>query len=137
MTEIFSKLRAKLLTDAGSDIAKQRIAGFMAWLLEKYNHDDIASEIVSEKKKKSPTLKGAYDHVTAEAKKLAVGGCACIEDKDVYWSVVRYLNLEDCTDPDDVEAYCSDGLHANAETEKATKPAKSSPFSVDIDSLFD
>jgi len=133
---IFMKLRDKLFKDAGKDPALPRIAGFIVWLLEKYNHEDIASEMLS-KKKDAPTLKDAFGFAKAEAKKYAVDGCACVEDKDVYWSVVRYLNLEDCTSPEDAEAYCSEKVHTHTETEDFLHAnAKSSPFSVDLDELF-
>ena len=133
---IFVQLREKLLEDAGKDAALQRIAEFIAWLLEVNNHDDIATKIV-DAKKGAPTLKGAFNYAKDEAKKQAVGGCACIEDKNVYWSVVKYLKLENCTSPDEVEDYCSKTVHTPKPEEKLQAPAKTSPFSVDIDSLFD
>ena len=133
---IFVQLREKLLEDAGKDAALQRIAEFIAWLLEVNNHDDIATKIV-DAKKGAPSLKGAFDFAKAEAKKHAVGGCACIEDKDVYWSVVKYLKLENCTSPDEVESYRVETVHASKLEEKLQAPAKNSPFSDDIDRLFD
>ena len=136
MTDVYTKLKVKLLEDAGEDTSLQRIAGFTAWLLKEHNHSDIASEIV-DAKKGAPTLKGAFDYAKAEAKKQAVNGCACIEDKDVYWNVVRYLKLEDCTSPDEVEIYCSGKMNTPKPEEKLQSVAKTSPFSVDIDSLFD
>ena len=138
MDEIFDKLQAALFRDAGNDAAKRRIADFIVWLLRTGNHEDIASEVIEAKKSKR-SLFGAYEAVKNEAKAKAVGGCACIEDKDVYWGVVKYLRLEDCTSRSEIESYCSGDLHANAKIEASAQPApgNDSPFSVDIDSLFD
>lgn len=135
MTEIFEKLHEKLHKDAGKDDAKRRMADFIVWLLGSGNHDDIAGQMI-EAGKGAPSLNAAFEYVKNKAKEQAVGQCACVEDHVVFWNIVKYFNLEDCITPEEVKAYCggkaeprdSEPLHANAE---------SSPFSVDIDSLFD
>ena len=138
MDDIFDKLQAALFRDAGKDVARHRIAEFIVWLLRNGNHADIVSEVIEAKKSKR-SLAGAYEAVKNEAKSKAVGGCACIEDKDVYWGIVKYLRLEDCTSRSEIESYCSGNLHANAKIEAPAQsaPGNDSPFSVDIDSLFD
>lgn len=138
MDDIFDKLQAALFRDAGKDVARHRIAEFIVWQLRNGNHEDIASEVIEAKKSKR-SLAGAYEAVKNEAKAKAVGGCACIEDKDVYWGVVKHLRLEDCTSRSEIESYCSGDLHANAKIEAPAQsaPGNDSPFSVDIDSLFD
>ena len=48
-------------------------------------------------KKENKTLDGVMKYITQEAKKLAVGGCAMVEDSTVYEWAVHYI-LEDSLD---------------------------------------
>ncbi len=158
----YSKLKEKLKEDAGTDGALIKMADFIEWLIISGNHEDIAEKMLvpapaekpepadagkqkKGKKKTAPpepeySLKKAFDHVRDAAKKLAGNaGAVCVEDKDVYWEIVKYFGLTDCVTKEEVAGYAAGNvsLHANAEAPTAPAPVKSSPFSVDIDSLFD
>ena len=136
MADIFAQARERLTADAGTDAAKLRIADFIAWLLESGNHGDKAEEVVKAGEKES-VLTAVYGSIESKARKAAVGECACIEDKDVYMWAVEFLQLTDCVTREEIAGYCSGGLHANAKPAVPPVPEKTSPFSVDIDSLFD
>ena len=136
MADIFAQARERLTADAGKDSARLRIADFIAWLIESGNHGDKAEEIVKADGKKS-VLSAVYGSIESNARKAAVGGCACIEDKDVFMWAVEHLQLTDCVTREEIAGYCSGGLHANAKPAVPPVPEKTSPFSVNIDSLFD
>ena len=49
---------------------------------------DLLVEKINNGKK---TLQGCWNYITGEAKKKAVSGCACIEDKEVYGWATHYF----------------------------------------------
>lgn len=54
-----------------------------------------ASEVLAEKiNAGNKTLKGFFGYASGEAKKLAVNGCACIEDKIVFGWAIHYFEEE-------------------------------------------
>lgn len=57
---------------------------------------DILAEKINTGKK---TLSGCWNFIVGEAKKKAVQGCACIEDKEVFGWAVHYFeedSIEEC-----------------------------------------
>ena len=140
MSEIFDKMKTRLIADAGNDVGKRRTVDFVIWLIESGNHEDKATEIVNVNDKKSVFDK-LWTSITDRARKAAVNGCACVEEKDVYMWAVEFFKLEACITRKEIADYCAGKLHANAENEKPDPDlhanTKNTPFSVDIDSLFD
>ena len=54
-----------------------------------------ASDVLCEKIKASgKTMAGCMDYIRNEAKKKAVNGCACIEDKEVFGWAIHYFEEE-------------------------------------------
>lgn len=49
---------------------------------------DVLAEKINTGKK---TLQGCWSYIVGEAKKKAVSGCACIEDKEVFGWAVHYF----------------------------------------------
>ena len=63
---------------------KGQIGTIIDHLIERVNEDEgLAADVLKESK----TWDGCWQYITAQAKKQAVKGCACIEDEQVYeWS---------------------------------------------------
>ena len=53
---------------------------------------DVLAEKINTGKK---TLQGCWSYIVGEAKKKAVSGCACIEDKEVFGWAVHYFEEDD------------------------------------------
>jgi len=57
--------------------------------------EENASDVLAEKiNAGNKTLKGFFGYASGEAKKLAVNGCACIEDKTVFGWAIHYFEEE-------------------------------------------
>ena len=62
--------------------------------------EENASDVLVEKiNSGNKTLKGFFGYASGEAKKLAVNGCACIEDKTVFGWAVHYFEEEEIKEP--------------------------------------
>lgn len=66
------------------------------------NHlKETASDILAEKiNNGKKTLQGCWNYITSEAKKKAINGCACIEDKEVFGWATHYFyedSISECT----------------------------------------
>lgn len=86
---IRNQLRADLTEQAGTYPARKKIADYMFALIDQGNHIDIALEINSKKK----TVEDAYDFAQDKARKLAVDGCAVVEDSMVVDWTAEYLGV--------------------------------------------
>lgn len=59
-----------------------------------------ASEVLVEKiNAGNKTLKGFFGYASGEAQKLAINGCACIEDKTVFGWAIHYFEEEEIKEP--------------------------------------
>jgi hypothetical protein len=63
--------------------------------IEQNATDYLCTKINNGKK----TLQGCWSYITAEAKKQAVNGCACIEDNTVYGWAMHYFEEDSITEP--------------------------------------
>lgn len=77
----------------------------------KNNISDVLAEKINAGKK---TLQGCWNFIVGEAKKKAISGCACIEDKEVFGWAVHYFQ-------EDSIAECKSAPAAKAVTTKAEK----------------
>lgn len=66
---------------------EQRVLGY----LEENASEHLAEKINGGKK----TLKGFFGYARGEAQKLAVNGCACVEDQTVFGWAVHYFEEEE------------------------------------------
>lgn len=80
-----------------------------------------ASEVLAEKiNDGNKTLKGFFAYARGEAQKLAVNGCACIEDKVVYGWAVHYFEEDEIKE---TSGAASDGTTAvKTEPKAQAKP---------------
>ena len=60
-------------------------------LIKAYIENNASEELVNKINNGSKTLSGCWNYITAEARKKAVGNCACIKDKVVYGWAVHYF----------------------------------------------
>ncbi len=62
--------------------------------------EENASEVLAEKiNDGNKTLKGFFGFARGEAQKLAVNGCACVEDRTVFGWAVHYFEEEEIKEP--------------------------------------
>ena len=93
----------------GFEKPKGRIATIIDHLIKRVREDEGLAEDVL---KESKTWNGCWAYITAQAKKQAVAGCACIEDEQVYEWAEDYFRAKDEPKP--------------AAKPKANKPEKKS-----------
>ena len=62
--------------------------------IEQNATDYLCTKINNSKK----TLQGCWSYITAEAKKQAVNGCACIEDATVYGWAIHFFEEDSVTE---------------------------------------
>ncbi len=60
------------------------------------NASDVLAEKINAGKK---TLKGFFKYATGEAQKLAVNGCACVEDQTVFGWAIHYFEEDEIKEP--------------------------------------
>lgn len=60
------------------------------------NASDVLAEKINDGNK---TLKGFFAYARGEAQKLAVNGCACVEDRTVFGWAIHYFEEEDIKEP--------------------------------------
>lgn len=54
--------------------------------------ENNASEVLADKiNNGKKTLQGCWNYITNEARKKAIGGCACIEDREVFGWAIHYF----------------------------------------------
>ena len=127
---IRDKLRADLTEQAGTYPARKKIADFMFALIDQGNHVDRALEINAKKK----TVEDAYDFAQDKARKLAVDGCAVVEDSMVVDWAAEYLGVGTWNTADVLSGKQASGT----EPEKAPETTKNSvPLDLGLDDLFD
>lgn len=62
--------------------------------------EENASEVLAEKiNDGNKTLNGFFAYARGEAQKLAVNGCACVEDQTVFGWAIHYFEEEDIKEP--------------------------------------
>lgn len=84
---------------------------------------DILAEKINTGKK---TLQGCWNFIVGEAKKKAVQGCACIEDREVFGWAVHYFeedSIEECKSAPAVKTATTAKPKAEKKVEKKTTPA--------------
>jgi hypothetical protein len=112
--------------------AKSRNEELVLNYLKETATNDLAEKINNGKK----TLRGCWNFITSEAKKRAVSGCACIEDKEVFGWATHYFwedAIEECkTAPTTVKTVAT---KPQGEAKKKTPP-KNSEAQVSIFDMF-
>lgn len=79
--------------------------------------EENASEVLAEKiNDGDKTLSGFFAYARGEAQKLAVNGCACVEDRTVFGWAIHYFEEKDIKEPT--------AAKAPAKVIKATEVAK-------------
>ena len=59
-----------------------------------------ASDVLAEKiNAGNKTLKGFFGYASGEAKKLAINGCACIDDQTVFGWAIHFFEEEEIKEP--------------------------------------
>lgn len=62
--------------------------------------EEHASEVLAEKiNAGDKTLKGFFAYARGEAQKLAINGCACVEDRTVFGWAIHFFEEEDIKEP--------------------------------------
>lgn len=92
-------------------------------LVKKYleqNVSDILAEKINSGKK---TLQGCWNFIVGEAKKKAVSGCACIEDKEVFGWAVHYFEEDSIEECKSAPAVKTATVKTEAKAEKKPAPA--------------
>ena len=107
------------------------------------NVSDLLAEKINNGKK---TLQGCWNFIVGEAKKKAVSGCACIEDKEVFGWAVHYFEEDSIAECKSAPAVKTATTKTEAKAEKKPAPEakpkaekKAPPKNVDEDqiSVFD
>ena len=78
------------------------------------NASDVLAEKINTGKK---TLAQCWSYITAEAKKQAVGGCACIDDSTVFGWAIHFFEEESI----EAKMYSSSGVSVNPQPVTADK----------------
>lgn len=60
-------------------------------LVKAYLESNVSAALAEKINSGNKTLNGCWNYITEEARKRAVGNCACIEDKEVYGWAVHYF----------------------------------------------
>lgn len=119
--------------------AKNRNEEIVLNYLKETATDMLAEKINSGKK----TLQGCWNFITGEAKKKAVSGCACIEDREVFGWATHYFeedSITECKTAPAVAKTTTTKTPPTTKTEKKIDPPKKKTKPVDNDtqiSLFD
>lgn len=91
---------------------------------------EVSEKILEQKK----TLAGALDAIKAEAKKHAVGGCACIDEIQTMEIACKYYNIDN-TEPTAEPTAAHQALGKNPET-SMNNGAGTAAVSVNLDDFF-
>lgn len=87
------------------------------------NASDVLAEKINTGKK---TLNGFFAYARGEAQKLAVNGCACVEDQTVFGWAIHYFEEEEIKEP--TAGAASDGTTAVNTEPKAEPKAQAKPI---------
>lgn len=94
-------------------------------LVKTYLENNVSEELANKINNGKKTLKGCWRFITEEAKKQAVGGCACIEDKQVFGWAVHYFE-EDSIVENEIKPVQSK-VEQKVKEEKKTKSTAENP----------
>lgn len=139
-------LSAFFAKDKKRDGFRKIIEDFILWQLSALPDPALADTTADEIINSVHDVRKICDTVTAEAQKQKNGSYTAMASWDVFWIVCKELHIDGVITKEDTLGFVPDGftksmsveVHAHAKTEeKLQAPAKTSPFSVDIDSLFD
>ena len=68
-------------------------------LVKKYLEENVSDVLAEKINNGTKTLQGCWNFIVGEAKKKAVQGCACIEDREVFGWAVHYFeedSIKEC-----------------------------------------
>ena len=99
-------------------------------LVKAYLENNASEELANKINSGSKTLNGCWNYITSEARKRAVGNCACIEDKEVYGWAIHYFE-EDSIKENEIK---TTPVKVETKPVKETKPVESNDNQI---SLFD
>ncbi len=103
-------------TNGKADGAVERIRAYF----EANASEDLKRRAAAEGK----TAAGALAYAKGQARKLAVGGCACVEDETVYGWAMHYFEDEPAEKPAGKPAEGTDAAPETAETPAETEAAE-------------
>lgn len=83
------------------------------------NVSDLLAEKINSGKK---TLQGCWNYIVSEAKKKAVSGCACIEDREVFGWAVHYFEEDSIAECKTAPAVKTVAPKTESKTEKKPTP---------------
>ena len=83
------------------------------------NVSDLLAEKINSGKK---TLQGCWNYIVSEAKKKAVNGCACIEDREVFSWAVHYFEEDSIAERKSAPAVKTVAPKAESKAEKKPTP---------------
>ncbi|MBR1833491.1 MAG: hypothetical protein IJ784_13880 [Ruminiclostridium sp.] len=139
-------LSAFFAKDKKRDSFRKTIEDYVIWQLAALPDKTLADTTADEIIKGIFDMKKICQTVISHAQKQKSGNSAALASYDVFWIVCKELHINGVITKEDTLGFVPDGftrsmsveVHAHAKTkEKLQAPAKTSPFSVDIDSLFD
>lgn len=139
-------LSAFFAKDKKRDDFRKTIEDYVIWQLAALPDEALANTTAGEIVKGVFDMKKICQTVISEAQKQKSGSSAALASYDVFWIVCKELHIDGVITKEDTLGFVPEGftksmaveVHAHAEPEeKVQAPAKTSPFSVDIDSLFD
>ena len=139
-------LSAFFAKDKKRDSFRKTIEDYVIWQLSALHDEALADTTADEIIKGILDMKKICQKVISHAQKQKSGSSAALASYDVFWIVCKELHINGVITKEDTLGFVPDGftksmsveVHAHAKTEeKLQAPAKTSPFSVDIDSLFD
>ena len=141
-----TELSAFFAKDKKRDGFRKIIEDYILWQLSALPDPALADTTADEIIKGIFDMKKICQTVISEAQKQKSGNSAALASYDVFWIVCKELHIDGVITKEDTLGFVPDGftksmsveVHAHAKTEeKLQATAKTSPFSVDIDSLFD
>ena len=104
----------KHLNLTANGTAQQRVKEYL-----EQNVSDLLAEKINNGKK---TLQGCWNFIVSEAKKKAVSGCACIEDKEVFGWAVHYFEEDSIKECKSAPAVKTATVKTEAKAEKKPTP---------------
>lgn len=141
-----TELSAFFAKDKKRDGFRKIIEDYILWQLSVLPDPALADTTADEIINGVHDVKKICDTVTAEAQKQKNGSYTAMASWDVFWIVCKELHIDGVMKKEDTLGFVPDGfgksvvteVYAPAQPEPALHAnAESSPFSVDIDSLFD
>ena len=139
LAEFFAK-------DKKRDTFRKTLEDYVLWQLSALSDESLADTTADEIIKGVFDMKKICQKVISEAQKQKSGSSAALASWDVFWIVCKELHIDGLLKQEDTLGFVPDGfsksvsveVHAPAKPEeKIASDCKNTPFSVDIDSLFD